>query len=204
MHVTLRAGLGSLRSQHLYPTVRLAIARSSRRDPARFRIPEFSVQDNHVHLLVEARDARALSSGVRGLAIRIARYVNDLLMRRGRLWADRWHGRDLKSPREVRAALVYVLANFRKHARGPLPGGIDPCSSAAFFGGFRGWNPEASGHPPFVGRAPPVFVDLEHRGRGADEPARPVVTAKTWLLRLGWRRSGLIGLHEAPKPNLRR
>ncbi len=202
VHVTLRAGLGSLRSQHLFPTVRLAVSRASRRDPAGFRVVHFSVQDKHLHLLVEARDARALSSGMRGLAVRLARYVNDLLMRRGPLWSDRWHGRALRSPREVRAALVYVLANFRKHARRAPPTGIDPCSSGSFFEGFRGWSP-AFGNPPFAGRAPPVFADLDARRlrrRGdASGAALPVATPRTWLLCSGWRRSGLIGLDEAPR-----
>jgi putative transposase len=75
------------------------------------------VQHDHLHLLVEASSKRELSAGMRSVVIRIARYVNALLGRRGRYWADRWHGRGLRSPREVRNALVYVLANFRKHAR---------------------------------------------------------------------------------------
>jgi len=99
----------------VFPSVRLALSRATRSAPERFRILQFSVQRDHVHIIVEAIDKRALSSGVRGLAIRIARYVNDLLGRRGTFWADRWHGRALRSPREVRNALVYVLANFRKH-----------------------------------------------------------------------------------------
>ncbi len=63
------------------------------------------------------RDKRALSEGMRSVAIRIALAVNELVGRRGRLWADRWHGRALTSPRAVRNALVYVLSNFSKHAK---------------------------------------------------------------------------------------
>ena len=96
---------------------------------------------DHLHLIVEASDKRALSSGVRSVAIRVARYVNGLLSRRGPLWADRWHGRTLTSPREVRNALLYVLANFRKHAERVLAPGIDAFASAAWFDGWRGWGP---------------------------------------------------------------
>jgi len=103
-----------------------------------------------VHLIVEASDARALSSGVRSLAIRMARYVNQLVTRRGRFWADRWHGRVLTTPRAVRTALVYVLANFRKHSRAPLVAGVDAFSSSATFDGFRA----APGALPRAG--PPV------------------------------------------------
>ena len=78
---------------------------ATQRAPERFRVLHFSVQWDHVHLVVEASDKRALSAGVRGVAIRLARYVNELVMRKGRFWADRWHGRALTSPRQVRQVL---------------------------------------------------------------------------------------------------
>jgi REP element-mobilizing transposase RayT len=170
VHVTLRAGLRSLRSQQVARAL-LGGLRDSNRDW--FRVVHYSVQDNHVHLIVEAEDSNALSSGVRGLMVRIARRVNRLLRRRGRFWADRWHGRDLEDPRQVRNALVYVLQNHKKHARNAA---LDPLSSAASFDGFA--NPVPSG---FRSIGPPC-----------------VAAASTWLLKIGWRRRGLIGLTEAP------
>jgi hypothetical protein len=80
------------------------------------------------------------------------RYVNDLLSRRGPLWADRFHSRTLTSPREVRNAIVYVLANFRKHTRHHLRPGLDPYSSAAAFDGWREWQPQLGTPPPFAER----------------------------------------------------
>jgi putative transposase len=189
VHVTLRAALGSLRSQVLYPTVRIAISRATRKAPDRFRIVHYSVQSNHLHLIVEAAERRALTAGVHGLEARITRYINELLMRRGPLWADRWHGRALKSPREVRNALVYVLANFRKHASRPVPRGADPCSSGAWFHGWRGID-QQRGPPPLAGRAPPVPK--------TDEKV-PVSGPKTWLLREGFLRAGRVRLDESPR-----
>lgn len=183
VHVTLRAAIRPLRSEHVFPTVCIAIKSATQRNPERFRVVHFSVQWDHVHLIVEASDARALSAGVRSVAIRIARYVNALLARRGRFWADRWHGRALASPREVRSALVYVLANFRKHARERLPPGVDAFSSASVFDGWRvaGELPRAG--PPFHGAmARWVFVS----------------GAETWLAGAGWKRVGLVGVDEAP------
>ncbi len=112
VHATLRARreVGSLRTDATFLAVRAALAQASRTD---FRVVHFSVQRDHVHLLVEARSREALSSGMRGLAIRVALAVNRVLVRKGRVWADRWHGRALTTPREVRAALVYVLMNVR-------------------------------------------------------------------------------------------
>ena len=153
MHVTLRSGrpVRCLRSARVFPAVRHALAAASH---ARFRILQFTVQDDHLHLIVEADDARALGRGLRGLAIRVARAVNRALNRRGAVWTDRYHARALTSPRAVRNALVYVLMNRRKHREGER--GLDPCSSALWFTGWR------SPAPP-----PPA--------------AMPVVRARTWL-----------------------
>jgi hypothetical protein len=152
-----------------------------------FRVLHFSVQWDHVHLVVEASDKRALAAGVRGLVIRIARSVNTLVMRRGRFWADRWHGHDLTSPRAVRNALVYVLANFRKHTKTSLGRGVDAFSSALRFDGFQG-HPEGSALP----RAGPKV-------HAALAPFIVVSRAKTWLASTGWRRAGLIRVDEAPR-----
>lgn len=186
VHVTLRSLFRPLRSQHVFPTVCLAVKGATKRDEKRFRIVEFSVQWDHVHLVVEANDKHALSSGVRSVAIRIARTVNELVGRRGRLWADRWHGRELTSPREVRNALVYVLANFRKHAKMRLWAGVDAFSSSAHFDGWQGITAGAA-----LPRAGPPF-------HSAMAQHVVVSKAKTWLGGTGWRRAGLIGVGEAP------
>lgn len=191
VHVTLRARLNQLRTQFVFPTIQLALLRATRRDPERFRVVHFSVQHNHVQLVVEASDQRALSSGVSGLAIRVARYVNELLSRRGRFWAERWHGRALKTPREVRNAIVYVLANARKHARVPLPTGMDPYSSARWFDGWRDFRADA-------GVPPPVFERRTWRDNQNEQPTVFDFAPQTWLCRVGWRRHGLIAFAEVP------
>lgn len=139
-HVTLRAraGLPSLRGMRTFGALREAI-QLAQRDI--FRICHFSVQANHVHLLIEARDREALSRGVQGLAIRLARTVNRVLRRKGTLWGDRYHRRDLATPREVRNALTYVLNNVTKHRPGFT--GPDPCSSVAWLGMWRADAPVA-------------------------------------------------------------
>ncbi len=136
VHVTMRSHFRPLRSRHVEPTIRLAIAAAGRRFPERFRIIGYSIQYDHIHLIVEAQDRAALSSGMRGLSIRIALWVNKLVSRRGRFWADRWWGRALTTPREVRTALLYVLANYRKHSRRFVPPGIDSFSSGRWFDGW--------------------------------------------------------------------
>ena len=113
VHVTLRAGNGvpSLRSQAIYPALRRAFAACSRRS---FRLLHFSVQSNHLHLIVEADAAQALTRGLQGLAVRCARAVNRCSGRRGSVWGQRYHAHALATPREVRLGLVYVLLKFRE------------------------------------------------------------------------------------------
>ena len=187
VHVVLRSRFRPLRSQFVFPTLRRALAKASRARPD-FRVVQFSVQDDHLHLIVEARDAFVLSRGMQGLAIRVARALNRLVFRSGKVWADRFFSRALTSPRAVRNALAYVLNNFRKHrARGAAS--IDPYSSAPYFSGFR----ELCGCAAHELEA---HVDLPLVPRGVSPPRTPtdipIVVAKTWLAREGWKRAGVI------------
>jgi len=173
VHLTLRcvAGLPSLRSMDTFPTVVAALRAAQ---GAAFRVLHFSVQDNHVHLLVEANDSASLRKGARSLGIRLARAVNRSCGRRGRVLDDRYHTRPLRTPREVRFALAYVLFNFKKHQL-RVPTRLDPCSSALYCDGFR--DRAAS---PLAGA--------------------PVAAPHTWLARVGWRRHGLLSPDEHPAP----
>jgi putative transposase len=181
LHVTMRVveGLPTLRERALFGVICNAIAAANTEAKLRdsFRVLQFSVQTNHVHLFVEADDAGTLSRGVQGLAIRLARRINGALRtprgpRRGKVWKDRYHARELKTPREVRNGLVYVLHNLKKHR--PEEHGLDVCSSAAAFAGWRDFEPTAP----------------------LDWLPRP----RTWLARVGWRRAhfGLLSVRERP------
>ena len=102
---------------------------------------------------------------MKGLCVRIARALNRLWKRAGSVFSDRYHAHVLKTPREVRNALNYVLHNAARH--GSRLGGPDPCSSGAWFDGWR--------HDLRLARV---------------APASPLPRAITWLLRVGWRRHG--------------
>ncbi|MFY9344421.1 MAG: hypothetical protein WAT39_18150, partial [Planctomycetota bacterium] len=115
-HVTLKLlpFLPRLRQKGEYAALRTAFAAGKERFG--FRLCHYAILNDHLHLVVEAADRVALRRGLQGLAIRIARALNKLWARKGKVFADRYHGRVLTSPREVRNALVYVLGNARKHA----------------------------------------------------------------------------------------
>ena len=177
-HVTAKLGehLPALRRKDAYAALRAAFAAGCDRNG--FRLVHYAVLNDHLHFVVEAGSRTALSRGVQGLLVRVARALNRLWGRSGRVFADRFHDRILKSPREVRNVLVYVLGNARHHAAaGRMVAAaqpIDMFTSAPWFDGFR----EA------------IVVQKV--------PDRPVANARTWLLSLGWRRHGLLSVLEAP------
>lgn len=175
MHVTLRVleQIPSLREEPMLSTLLEALAAGA--DRLGMRVVHYSVQGDHLHLLVEARDATSLQRAMQGLSIRIAKALNRLMGRKGKLFADRYHARILRTPREVRAALVYVLGNVHKHAlaKGRRLAGVDPCSSGPWFDGWRAGT-----------------------GSGRAAGPRASVPAGTWLLGTGWRRYGLLEVGE--------
>ena len=80
-----------------------------------FRLVEYSVQNDHLHLIAEAEDQRCLSRGMQGLLIRIAKALNRLWERRGQVFRDRYHCRVLRTWWQVRNALRYVLNDALRH-----------------------------------------------------------------------------------------
>jgi len=146
----------------------LAAARSA------FRLLEFSREDDHRDAIVEADGPTALGRGMKSLASRFAKAVNRGLGRRGPVLRDRYHLHVLRTVREVRNAIRYVLNNARRHLRRAgraleRVAEVDPRSSGAW---FLGWRP---GVPLPRAIGPP-----------------PVARATTWLARVGWRRLGLL------------
>lgn len=184
-HVTLRIarGVPSLQKELLRNRVRKALRgarEKAEQRGAEFQVVEFAIEGNHLHLVVEARSARGMSRGVAGLEIRVARAVNGALGRKGKVFPDRYHRRDLGTPSEVRNVLSYILNNARKHVRhiGRVAY-VDVTTSGE---GFEGWSE-------------PVEM---YRSLGDDRVAWPQVRAWTWLLRVGWRRRGLISPFAVP------
>jgi REP element-mobilizing transposase RayT len=177
-HVTLRVrpGIPSLRKRRFVEVLRASLRRACERKG--FRVCHYSIQRDHVHLVIEAEDKRALGRGMKSVAARLARAVQRVFGRSGPVLHGRYHLRVLGTPREVRNAIAYVLLNIRKHwrklHRTPPPARIDEASSAAW---FDGW---------------------EQRPRAPDIGPVGVAAPRFWLLTTGWRRHGLIDFAEVP------
>jgi REP element-mobilizing transposase RayT len=185
VHVTARAvrSAPNLRSQVVFAALRAVFARSSEKG---FRLLQFSVQGNHLHLIAEGDDGVAFARGIQRLLSRAAMAVNALARRSGSIWRDRHHREPLTTPSQVRNAYAYVLFNDRKHAlaSGALSDasleGFDACSSSRW---FADWSPAAPAPPKTLARAGPSFL------------ASPL----TWLARRGWKPRGLLRFDEVPR-----
>jgi REP-associated tyrosine transposase len=170
VHVTLRCvdRLPSLRRSTHQRLIERVFAGENRKG---FRLVHFSIQTNHLHLIAEGDDTRALSRGIQRVASLVARRLNRRFKRKGRFFRERFDGKVIRSPKQMRNALRYVLLNHHKHrmeTTGEVFVGLDPFSSAQFFDGWK--------RPPSGCRA------LPRDG--------PVVRARAWLLRAGWVQHG--------------
>lgn len=183
MHVTLRMNGGAgLRQGRAYRALRLVL--TALLGDESFRVVHISIQNNHLHLLVEAANKVALSRGMQRFSIRAARSLQRAFGWYGKVFPWRYHATQIKTPRQARNSLAYVLNNWRRHredvASQHIVGvKVDPYSSGL---SFDGW----IGRPRF--RAPADYVPL------------PVSAAQTDLLRFEWKRHGLIDLFERPGP----
>jgi len=177
-HVTMRliAGLPTLRAPTPFAVLKAAFAGTTGRFD--FQIVHFSVQSNHMHLIVEARDERALGRAMKGLGGRMTKALKKLWNVDGPIFADRFHSEVLRSPRQVRHNLLYVLNNHRKHGLHTI-GYCDPYSSGDLFDGWID--------------APCKQMDWADFG---EHP--PCSRPRSYLLRKGWRRHRPLDLHEVP------
>ncbi len=182
LHVTLRTlpVARNLRRMDAYQAVRVGarvvLARSG------FRLVHFSIQSNHIHLIVEAESQAELANGVRAFSISVAKSLNAKLGRRGPVFADRYHAKAIAKPTQMRNALQYVLTNWLHHrpSHHEITEEVDPYSSGADFLGWR----ELGDTRQFV------------RDDGFERV--PLASPRLWLTREGWRRGGEISVFTVP------
>ncbi len=133
LHVTVRVRreIWNLRTHRCFRALKRAFSKGC--DRFGFRLVHFSVQGNHLHLIVEAPDHLQLGRAMKGLEVRMARALNKVIRRKGQVFAGRYHAHIPRWPREVRLAIGYVLNNRALHAareQTPLPERyVDPLTS---------------------------------------------------------------------------
>jgi REP-associated tyrosine transposase len=142
VHVGLKVAedISNLRHPTIFGPLRTVIYEGAERFG--MRVVHFSILEDHLHFIVEAEGNKALARGMQGLTVRLARRINKVLGRRGKVFVDRYFSRVLCTPSEVRICLSYVLKNKRRHnkQRGIVHGSrwVDYCSSGERFTGWKG------------------------------------------------------------------
>ena len=182
IHVTIRLvdGLPRLRGRRGYQIAQRAMLLANRLEEVRFC--HLSIQQNHLHLIVETDDRGALSRAMQRFKISFAKNVNRALGRKGRVFADRYHTEQLATPTRVRNALAYVLGNWRKHGEDRGVAGRSPRMDRYSSGPqFTGWD---TGGPPDI----VFFKDLPF----PEDGPLPIRFPRSWLLRVGWQRGGAL------------
>jgi REP element-mobilizing transposase RayT len=183
VHVTLRMNGGTaLRQGKAYRAIRRVLC--ALLDATDFRVIHLSIQNNHLHLIVEAENKDALRRGMQRFSIRAARALQEAFGWRGKIFPWRYHATQITTPRQARNTLAYVLNNWRRHREdrvnaATMKANVDPYSSGI---GFDGW----IGAPRFA--VPAGYEPL------------PVQPPRTSLMKRDWRRCGLIDLFERPGP----
>ena len=169
MHVTLRLEkrVGNLRHARQFAVVKKVFKTVLER--SELRLVHYSVQSNHLHLIIESQSKEMLSKAMKILGGRLSKALNELSGAKGSVFTERYHSHLLTSPRQVKNALRYVLFNYHKHCKQlgmRLPKGFfDPCSSASL---FKGWS-----------RKTKVNVSGLYKPLSLDG-------GTSWLLKTGW------------------
>jgi REP element-mobilizing transposase RayT len=183
VHVVLRTaeGVRRLRQGVMYRALRRVLRRYLGHHD--FRVVHISIQHNHLHLLVEAADRQVLTRRLQSLAINAARAINGTSGRCGKVFAHRYHATQIRTARQARSTLAYVLNNWRRHREDRVLGrafeaAVDPYSSGLSFTGWKGRR----------FRVPEGYSPL------------PVSPPATDLLRSRWTRYGRIDAFECPGP----
>jgi REP element-mobilizing transposase RayT len=165
--LSVKEGLPSLRQKKEVAAIRESLRRCG--DKEGFRVVQNTILSNHVHLVVEADDKEHLELGMTGLITSMAKSLNRVWQTKGSVFDGRYFARVLKTPREMRQVLEYVLHNAARHGLWRETWKPDPFSSAPWFDGWEDY-------------------------RLMQERPGWIAAAKSWLVRVGWRRAGPIRL----------
>ena len=191
VHVTVRVlpAIGWLRKHDMFLAIREATICILKNE--NMRIVHMSIQGTHLHMIVEAESRLSLAKGMQAFLVSAAKQINRVYRertgdkRRGSVFADRYHARIMRSPREVRNCIAYVLNNWRHHGEDKKAIArrwkVDPYSSAI---GFVGWKERAD--EPFRWRGPASYQQLI------------VWEPRSFLLTTLWKQHGMIRWHEVP------
>ncbi len=132
LHVTVKLNRADIKNKSILKILRYAIQRARFRG---LRVVHYTLEHNHVHLLIEGESNLMLSKGMQGLGVSLAKKINSLLRIKGQRYKHRYHLRILRSASQVRNVINYILKNGMKH--GTAKTIIHPFNSALVLHDWR-------------------------------------------------------------------
>ena len=116
LHLTIkvRENKADIKSKTILKALHHAIKRARMKQ---LRILHYTLEYNHVHLLVEATGNKILHSGMQAMGISFSKAINKIKCLKGSVYKNRYHFRSLKTRRELKNAILYIFNNARKHKR---------------------------------------------------------------------------------------
>ncbi|MGZ3722846.1 MAG: transposase [Bdellovibrionales bacterium] len=174
LHITLKLkkGMASLRTKQALTDFRKAVTEAKKFS---LHVIHYSIQNNHVHFIAEAKDSESLARGMTSLSGRFGKVIRGMTGGVGRVFQGRFHVHILKSPTEMKRALEYVLLNTSKHMK--FVEHFDEFSSGPAFKQWRA----------LLGRRLNGLIEeqltyLSWHFRELSEP-------RSWLCSVGWMRA---------------
>lgn len=175
LHITIRLaeGLSGLRTKHMHEQFTVALLNAKAKG---LRVLHYSIEGNHVHLLVECADNKALASGMNSFGTSFAKAVRKERGGKGKVFAGRYHLGVQKNPAQMKNTLAYVLLNQAKHEN--LIPYNDRFSSSQHFNEWKA----------LLGRnIGPILEDWRPNKNPLPDH---LSTPKSWLASKGWKIKG--------------
>jgi REP element-mobilizing transposase RayT len=79
------------------------------------RVVHFSLEYDHIHLLIESPNNSTLGRGMQSLGVTMARGINLFKKSEGGVYKHRYHFRKISSSRELKRVMHYIFNNGVKH-----------------------------------------------------------------------------------------
>lgn len=79
------------------------------------KVIHYSLEYDHVHLLIEADNNVILGKGMQSLGVTLSKAINRTKRIKGRVYKHRYHFRKINSARELKNVMFYIFNNGVKH-----------------------------------------------------------------------------------------
>ena len=114
LHLTVKLKRADIQNKVILRILKHAIYRSRLQG---IRIVHFTLEHDHVHLYAECGSNLVLAKGMKAFGVTLVKGINKLKRSKGTLYKYRFHLRILKTPRDAKNVINYILKNGIKHRR---------------------------------------------------------------------------------------